>query len=138
MLDNWRKWKQIIPSLSAIVFTFLILILYGTIYSTLSEQAFVRLINDTDKKIIRVWSANFEITELDSSKKDFVIWFYPVYTYDWTKEYSDGMFEYKINDVYIDIEQRTDSVVTYDLPSISKGDCCTIRMGKLIKQRTQK
>lgn len=131
VVKNRTDWKRIIIPIVIIGLTFPIVDLYGTLHTSLSDKAFVRIINDTDRKINRIWSDNFELTYYDNKSNDFVISFYPVYTYDWTEENSFG-YDYSIHTVHIDLKQKGDSVVTYNLPDLSKGDCETIKLTEII------
>lgn len=93
-------------------------------------KAFVRLINDTNQNINRIWSDHFEITDFENKKKDNIISFYPVYTYDWLQK-GRSYYPYEINEVHINLTQQDGSLVTFDLPKLSKGDCETIRISQL-------
>lgn len=134
VVKNRTDWKKIIIPIVIIGVTFSLIDLYGSLHSSLSDKAFVRIINDTDRQINRIWSDNFEMTHFDSNENDFVISFYPVYTYDWTLQPSSVMFNYKINKLHIDLEQKRD-IVTYNLPDFSKGDCETIRLTEIINAK---
>ena len=135
VVKNRPDWKKIIIPVVIIGLTVPVIDLYGTLHTSLSDQAFVRIINDTDKQINRIWSDNFEMNYFENKGNDFVISFYPVYIYDWTQEYSSGMFNYKVNPLHIDLKQKGDSVVTYNLPNFSKGDCETIRLTEIVKTK---
>lgn len=134
VVKNRTDWIKIIIPIVIVGMTFPVIDLYGTLHTSLSDKAFVRIINDTDKQIKRIWSENFEMTYFENKGYDFVISFYPVYTYDWTQEYSSGMFNYKVNTLRIDLKQKNDSIVIYTLPDFSKGDCETIRLTEIIKK----
>lgn len=128
---NRSNWKKIIIPIVIIVLTVPVIDLYRTLYTSLSDQAFVRIINDTDKQISRIWSDNFEIIHSENKWHDFVISFYPVYTYDWTQQDSFG-YDYTIHTVHIDLHPKDGSTVTYNLPVFSKGDCETIKLTEII------
>ena len=129
---NRSEWKKIIIPIVIIGLTVPVIDLYETLTTYISNQAFIRIINDTDKKIERIWSDNFEMTYFENNENDFVISFYPVFTYDWKQEYSRGIFKYKINAVHIDLKEKNDSILTYNLPDFSKGDCETIKLTEII------
>lgn len=131
VVKNRTSWKSIIIPIIIVGLTFPIVDLYGTLHTSLSDKAFVRIINDTDRKINRIWSDNFELTYYDNKGNDFVISYYPVYTYDWTEEISFG-YDYYINTVHIDLKQKGDSILTFNLPDLSKGDCKTIKLTEII------
>ena len=131
IVKNRTDWKKIMIPIVIVGLTVPVIDLYGTLHTSLSDKTFVRIINDTDKQINRIWSDNFEMTYFENKQNDFVISFYPVYTYDWTTENSLG-FNYYINAVNIDLKQKNDSIVTYNLPEFSKGDCETIKLTEII------
>lgn len=130
------EWKKIIIPILIIAITVPVIDLYATLHNSLSQKAFVRIINDTDNRINRIWSDNFEITSFKDKGNDFVISFYPVYTYDWTKNdsYYSSDFFYEINILRIDLKQKGDSTITYNLPSFSKGNCKTIKLTEIINK----
>lgn len=134
VVKNRTDWKKIIIPIVIISLTVPVIDLYGTLHTSLSDQAFVRIINDTDKQINRIWSDNFEMNFFENKGNDFVISFYPVYTYDWTDENSSG-FNYTVNPLHIDLKQKGDSIITYNLPDLLKGDCETIRLTEIIKTK---
>lgn len=134
VFKNRTDWEKIIIPIIIIGLTVPVIDLYVTLHTCLSDQAFVRIINDTDKQINRIWSDNFQMTYFENKENDFVISFYPVYTYDWTQEYSSG-FNYKINPLRIDLKEKGDSIVTYNLPRFSKGECETIRLTEIVKTK---
>lgn len=133
---NRMEWKKIIIPILIIAITVPVIDLYATLHNSLSQKAFVRIINDTDNRINRIWSDNFEITSFKDKGNDFVISFYPVYTYDWTKNdsYYSSDFFYEINILRIDLKQKGDSTITYNLPSFSKGNCKTIKLTEIINK----
>ena len=138
VLQNRTDWKKIISPLIIIGLTFPVINLYMTIHDAYSEKAFVRIINDSDNmEIDMIWSDNFQITYFEKGDKDEVVSFYPVYIYD----YNFGIpsitdyWSYKINSVHIDLKQKNDSIITYNLPNISKGDCKTIRLTEIINKQ---
>ncbi len=132
IVKNRSDWHKIIIPIVIVVLTVPVIDLYGTLHTSLSDQAFVRIINDTDKQINRIWSDNFEMSNFENKGIDFVISYYPVYKYDWTQEYSNGMFNYKVTLVHIDLKQKSDSIKTYNLPDFSKGACETIKLTEII------
>jgi hypothetical protein len=139
ILSNAKDWKKIIAPILIIVLTIPMIDIYGVLYTSLSDKAFVRIINDTDKTVKRVWSDNFEITIFDSAPLDFdadpidfIISYYPVYTYDWTKEDSFG-YDYEITPVKIEL-LGNGTVSHYTLPEYSKGECRTITLTEIIKE----
>jgi hypothetical protein len=134
VVKNLKEWKKIIIPILIIAITVPVIDLYATLHNSLSQKVFVRIINDTDNRINRIWSDNFEITSFKDKGNDFVISFYPVYTYDWTKVYYSDTFYYEINRLKIDLKQKGDSIITYDLPSFSKGDCQTIKLTEIINK----
>lgn len=131
VVKNRTEWKKIIIPILIVGLTFPVINLYATVHNSLSQKAFVRIINDTDNRINRIWSDNFEITSFKDKGNDFVISFYPVYTYDWTKVYYSDTFYYDINKLHIDLKEKG-STITYNLPSFSKGDCQTIKLTEII------
>jgi hypothetical protein len=134
IVKNQEHWKKTIIPIVIIGLTVPAIGLYGTLYTCLSEEAFVRIINDTDKEINRIWSDNFQMNYLENKESDFVISFYPVYTYDWTQQNSTGYY-YKVNTLNIDLKQKNDSIITYTLPDFSKGDCKIIRLSNIINTK---
>lgn len=132
VIKNWIEWQKVIIPIIIIGITVPVIDLYATLHNSLSQKAFVRIINDTDSRINRIWSDNFEMTYFENEGNDFVMSFYPVYTYDWTKTDYSGTFYYDINKLHIDLKQKGDSIITYDLPSFSKGNCKTIKLTEII------
>ena len=135
VVKNRSEWKKIIIPIAVVGLTFSIFDFYQSLYASLNNQAFIRIINDTDKQVNRIWSDNFEMNYSENKMNDFVISFYPVYTYDWIQEYSKGVFNYKINPLHIDLKQKGSSIITYNMPNFSKGDCETIRLSEIIKPK---
>lgn len=135
IVKNRTDWKKTIIPIAIVGVTFPLIDLYGTLYSTLSDKAFVRIINDTDRKIERIWSDNFEMINYEDAKTDLIVSFYPVYTYDWTIE-SSTSFNYYINTIYIDLKQKNNITETYYLPELSKGDCKTIKLTEIINGKS--
>ncbi len=135
IIKNRADWKRIIVPIVIVGLTFPIIDLYDTLHTSLSDKAFVRIINDTDRQINRIWSDNFEMAYFDNKENDFIISFYPVYTYDWSLQPSSGMFNYNINKLHIDLKQNPDNIVTYNLPDFSKGDCKTIKLTEIINAK---
>jgi len=136
IVKNRTEWQKIVIPIIIVGLTIPVIDLYATLHNSLSQKAFVRIINDTDNRINRIWSDNFEITSFKDKGNDFVMSFYPVHTYDWTKNdsYYSGDFFYEINTLHIDLKQKGDSIITYDLPSFSKGDCKTIKLTEIINK----
>lgn len=129
---NRSEWKKVLIPILMIGITYQVANLCWTLYNSLSDKAFVRVINDTDLQIKRVWSDNFEISNFEENDK--IISFYPVYTYDWEKE-SSGFHRYEINSLHIDMKPKNGSVLTFDLPDIRKGSCMTIQLSEIIKEK---
>jgi hypothetical protein len=130
--DNWKK--IIIPIL-IIVLTLPVIHLYGTVYTELSSKAYVRIINDTEGQINRIWSDNFELTYPEEEGDDFVISFSPVYIYDWRIGRSNSEIDYKVNRLRIDLKLKSDSIETYKLPCFEKGDCQTIHVSDVMNTK---
>lgn len=124
-------WKKIIIPLLIICITIPVIDLYGTMHNELSQKAFVHIISDTDQRINRIWSDNFEIRYAETEGKDFILSFNPVYTFNW-QERVRSFPVYEINKIHVDVDQNG-SLVTYDFPDIEKGDCETIRISQLKK-----
>ena len=124
--------KNIIPPIIIVLLTFPMVCIYGTLYDLISEKAFVRVINDTDNQIIRIWSANFEKTYYDKKGNDFIISYYPVYTYNWTEENS-GEYDYTINGIHVDTRLKNTKLKTLNFPLISKGECRIVRLSNIEK-----
>lgn len=136
IVKNRTDWKKIMIPIVIVGLTVPVIDLYGTLHTSISDKAFIRIINDTDKQIERIWSDNFEMTYFEKKGNDFVISFYPVYTYDyeWPEYYPSGI-NYHINTLHIDLKKKGDSIITYTLPEIDKGDCETIKLTKIINGR---
>jgi hypothetical protein len=126
-----KNWKRLMPALFIATITIPAIILYGTIYDLNSKKAFILVINDDGAyKASRIWSANFEIIELEKEGNRFVASYEPVYVYDWTKENSFG-YEYKINDVFIDLVTKDHKLKTLKLPKFEKGVCDHFKVSEL-------
>lgn len=130
VIRNASEWKMIIAPVLIILMTFQVINLYGNIYDSFSNKAFILITNDTNQKIDRIWSDNFEFTLAEDMSSNFVISFYPVYTYDWSVK-SSGGFNYEVNPLYVDVDLKDDSIVTYRFPEISKGDCLKFKLSEL-------
>ena len=132
---NRTDWKKTITPILIIGLTFPIIDLYGALHSSLSEKAYLRILNDTEDSIVsRIWSDNFERTYFENEREGFVISYYPVYRYDWNQRGSISYY-YEVNQVYIDVLELTNtSTSTYELGRFSKGDCATIRLTELIEK----
>jgi c-di-AMP phosphodiesterase-like protein len=133
LVKNRTSWRKIVVPLLLILLTFPVIDLYATIQSYYSNKAFVRIINDTDKRVDRIWSDNF--VQVNFTEKDFVVSYFPVYIYNWTNKVSSGRVQFKVNPLYIDIGAKGDSVVTYNLPEMYKGDCEKIKLSEIIKNK---
>ncbi len=132
VVENRTDWKKIIIPILIVGLTIPAINIYGTLYTCLSNQAFVRIINDSDKQINRIWSDDFQMTYFKDKGNDFILSFYPVYTYNWKQEWSPGMFSHTADTLHIDIKQKGDSILTYNLPAFYKGDCKTIKLTEII------
>jgi len=136
VLKNRTEWKKIIVPILIIGFTLPVIHLYETTVKTFSQKAFVRIINDTDKEVGRFWSDDFQMWGDTKRSDDYVISFYPVYKYDWHKTRGNSYnIPHTTNEVFVDLITDRDSMVTYTLPKIEKGECKTIRLSELTKAR---
>lgn len=129
---NRADWKKILVPVSIIVLTVPVIHLYGTVHTLISEKAYVRIINDTDAQISRIWSDNFELTNLETKGNDFVISFSPVYIFDWRLGRSNSEIDYKVNPLSIDLKLKNDSIATYILPNFEKGNCRAIQLSDVM------
>ncbi len=133
LLKNKSNWLQVITPLIILVMTVLTIDLYSSVYNSLNEKAFVKLIVDQDHaELVRVWSKNFEQGFFDKDSKEFTISFYPVYEYDWTQA-SDSYQPYEIVPVNIDMRHSNGSIQTLELGTFEKGSCKTIALTELKK-----
>lgn len=132
VIKNKIEWKKVIIPIAIIGLTVPVIDLYETLYTSLWDKAFVRIINNTDSRIKRIWSDNFEMNYFENKGNDFVISFYPIYTYNWTRRSSSDM-NYTVNPLQIDLE-RNDYLVTYTLPEFYKGYCKTIRLTEITRK----
>lgn len=125
--------EHFIP-LAISILTIPIIDLYQTSYEVISEKAYVRVINDIDKPIQRIWSANFEITyDVQGVRKSFILSYTPVYTIDWAHPSSDES-NYHVNDVYMDIHVSDTSIETFELPTIYPGACKELKLSDIVKR----
>jgi len=133
---NRSNWKQIITPIIIMILTIPAINLYSTLHSLLSEKAFVRIINDSKGvEIERIRSANFERTYFVNNGNDYIVSYYPVYTYNWNYAgyRSWPGYPHEINKLTIELKLENDSIRKFDFPSLSKGDCQTIRLTELMK-----
>jgi hypothetical protein len=129
IIKNKKEWKKIIIPLTIMGVTIPVIDVYGTMHRELSQKAFVRVVNDTNQRINRIWSDHFEITYSQNYEKEYIFSFYPVYTYDW-EQITRSYHPYKISVIHMDVFQKG-TVVTLDLSELPKGECKTIKVSQL-------
>jgi len=138
VFKNKTSWKKVIVPISIVVLTVPFINNYASTYKIISKMAFIRIINNTNYNINKIWSDDDLIWGVTKKGNDIIVSFYPVYINDWTKKKGEGNYTYphKVNPVFVDLLSGNDSIMTYELPIISKGDCKTYQLSDLMKIKT--
>uniref|UniRef100_UPI0032179299 hypothetical protein n=1 Tax=uncultured Draconibacterium sp. TaxID=1573823 RepID=UPI0032179299 len=131
-----EKWKKIISPVSVVFITFLVVYLYGSVYSASMQQAFVKVVNDSEGTVVlRVYSDNFEHYYFDRKAGEFIFSYYPVYNFDWTPPASGHDHDYTVNPVSIEVKMENDSVRSFDFPRFLKGECGTVLLSEILETK---
>jgi len=131
-------WKKIIAPVLIILLTFPIIEIFSRVHTSLDQQAFVRVKNDVaNTEVISIRSDHFEKNHFPETN-DFILSYYPVYTYDWFQPYSGNMYSFEMAKLTIEIKMADDSTHFFDFPSQAKGYCGSVRISELIGRQEKK
>jgi len=135
-IEKNHRVKMIVPILCTVL-TFPAIHIYSGMHKSLANAAYLKIINDQDEaEIDRIWSANYEDKYLRKRNREFIYSYYPVQTIDWDSvlmEYSGIKYHpIELNSVYIDLDFGKDSIVTFQLASLSKGGCGSVKLSDII------
>ena len=138
LFKNRSKWARSFGPVAILLGTLGMITIYADLYGN-DDRAYVRIdVRGSQITEVMLWSSHFCTgRRANPSNEALVFTFVPVYDYNWGIKGSASGSPYTIDPVYLEVHHGG-SVMTYQLPPLTKRECMGFNMHEIFHLRPAK